>query len=394
MKWLAGLYFHQQYKPNTVVPTEVKSPAFGLRRLPSSHSSHVNGRYQVPWWFNGQVYMSIDISLWKCSRKYAFYNIDSVCVCIIFLGPHDIYCVCCKNFILPLVWAFSAGIACQQTSISSTSTVVSHEMRNRKKNTGTVNRKHIHRFCVCVPNRTLSSDKPVKEHGFFSQTSQFLCMVLLCNGIPLTFNFFCFARSPQKKTAHVLSKVIHAAGGAIRWFHITGMILLLRGDPSMAPPDIWHNLEPSQPPPLALPAGAGTAPSPALGQMAMATNGYSHAPNGNQTNGHQPMVAQQPVIQAHYAPNGVPSPSLGQMGCTNGQVVQAVQQGAKTFEWSWIFLEESLCDLVVGTFVWSVTKGGGLHKKNVLHLFVAKLYRIDYKIKIGATATMLENTHV
>jgi len=118
-------------------------------------------------------------------------------------------------------------------------------------------------------------------------------------------------------------------GGAIRWFHITGMILLLRGDPSMAPPDIWHNLEPSQPPPLALPAGAGTAPSPALGQMAMATNGYSHAPNGNQTNGHQPMVAQQPVIQAHYAPNGVPSPSLGQMGCTNGQVVQAVQQGQR-----------------------------------------------------------------
>ena len=85
------------------------------------------------------------------------------------------------------------------------------------------------------------------------------------------------------------------------------MILLLRGDPSMAQPDSWHNLEPSQPPqppPLALPAGMGTQPNGVpcgpMGQMA--TNGCGYmAPNGcHQTlNGHQPMMgAQQPVIQA------------------------------------------------------------------------------------------------
>lgn len=141
-----------------------------------------------------------------------------------------------------------------------------------------------------------------------------------------------------------------AAGGAIRWFHITGMILLLRGDPSMAPPDIWHNLEPSQPPPLALPAtGNGTAP--ALGQMGMATNGYSHAPNGSQTNGHQPIVAQQPVIPAHYAPNGVPSPALGQMGCTNG-VVQAVQQGQRPLsEGEFFWRNRCVTWWSMGTFV-------------------------------------------
>lgn len=128
------------------------------------------------------------------------------------------------------------------------------------------------------------------------------------------------------------------------------MILLLRGDPSMAPPDIWHNLEPSQPPPLALPAtGNGTAP--ALGQMGMATNGYSHAPNGSQTNGHQPIVAQQPVIPAHYAPNGVPSPALGQMGCTNG-VVQAVQQGQRPLsEGEFFWRNRCVTWWSMGTFV-------------------------------------------
>ena len=84
------------------LPGRDVSKPFGLQRLPSSHSSHVNGRYQVPWWFNGQVYMSIGPYLFgNVQFKYAFYNIQFVCVQLKFLGGHDIYCVCCKNFILP-----------------------------------------------------------------------------------------------------------------------------------------------------------------------------------------------------------------------------------------------------------------------------------------------------
>ena len=43
-------------------------------------------------------------------------------------------------------------------------------------------------------------------------------------------------------------------GGAIRWYHITGMILVLRGEPSMASEE-WHELHRPQ---LALPGAQAT----------------------------------------------------------------------------------------------------------------------------------------
>ena len=92
--WTINYTYNKLLTPWYLPGRDVSKP-FGLQRLPSSHSSHVNGRYQVPWWVNGQVYMSIGPYLFgNVQFTYAFYNIQFVCVQLIFFrGAWHILCL-------------------------------------------------------------------------------------------------------------------------------------------------------------------------------------------------------------------------------------------------------------------------------------------------------------
>ena len=148
------------------------------------------------------IYVHRTISLWKCSIYVCILQ-HSVCVCAIdfFLGGHDIYCVCCKNFILPGTFGMGLfGLYSMPTDehLEYEYNGQSWDEEQKKKHGHGEQKTYTPFLCLCPKAYIVIRQANQWTYMFFSKTSQCLCMFLSCNGIPLNFNSVCFP-PPKKK---------------------------------------------------------------------------------------------------------------------------------------------------------------------------------------------------